>query len=473
MAYIYEQIKAFLNPASIALIGASEETESIPGRATRYIFGMGLDGPVVPVNPSRERVLGSRTYPDIEAIPFPIELALILRPSDEVYGILESCGRKGVPFAIIAAGGFAETGGEGAIRQKELYRLARKLGMRVLGPNCMGYINLHGRVCTSFSPIMELPLTKGSVGIVSQSGAIAGSIMNRLQDAGVGTSILVSTGNEMDLTINDFLNYLIDEDSTRVIVIYLEGIRDGKEFLYAAERAFQSGKPIVVMSGGTSLTGKSIAASHTGSIAASGDILKGALRQRGSLLCSDMEELVGTVSILSQHPALSGDGIGVLATSGGASAIFADKVEQMGLTLARFAAETSRRLSLILKFGTAQNPLDLTGQVVTGESSFFAEAVRLVLEDENVHLLVLLITQIRGPSGRALFGAVAEETRKIGKPVIAVSASGSLAEDCLSLLRESGRITIFRSFSECARAIQRILKYETYRRERGKRTCRV
>lgn len=275
MDYVYQQIRAFLNPTSVALIGASEETNSIPGRATRYALGMGFDGQIFPINPKRSHIFGAPCYPDIESVPVPVELALILRPSEDVPDIVQACGRKKVPYVIVAAGGFAEMGRQGQSRQNRLCRLAHNNGMRVLGPNCMGYINLHGKICTTFGPIMEEPLIKGGVGIVSQSGAMSGAIMNRLQDAGVGISFLVSTGNEMDFGINDFLNYLIDDEKTEVIVVYLEGLRKGRDFLSTAKRAYQAGKPVVVMSAGTSSLGKSIAASHTGTLAASGEILRG------------------------------------------------------------------------------------------------------------------------------------------------------------------------------------------------------
>ena len=464
MNYVYEQVRAFLNPSSIALIGASEDRESISGRATRYAYGMGFRGLIFPVNPRRSWILGSPSYPDIQAIPFSVELAVILRPYEEVLSIVQACGRKRVPFVIVAASGFGEMGPEGYARQQELHDLLQRAGTRILGPNCMGYINVHGRVCTTFSPVMELPLHPGGVGIVSQSGAMAGSIMNRLQDANIGISHLVSTGNELDLGINEFIRYFIDDDKTRVIVTYLEGVREGRAFLSVVQEARGAGKPLVAMSAGASSIGKSVAASHTGSVAARWEILKGALNQRGALLCNDVEELVGTVSLLSGGIPLTGDGIGVIATSGGAAAMFADKAEEMNLRLPRFTHRTSQRLSSLLKFGTAQNPLDLTGQVVTDDSSFFDETVKLVLEDENVHLLVLLITQIRGLSGQTLFRAVAEQASKGVKPVVAVWVSGSMVEDSIQLLRETKRVMIFRSFGECARALKGVLKYESCRR---------
>ena len=464
MNYVYEQVRAFLNPSSIALIGASEDTESISGRATRYAYDMGFHGPIFPVNPRRSRIFGSPSYADIEAIPLSVELAVILRPYQEVLGIVQACGRKRVPFVIVAASGFGETGREGHLRQQELHQFLKRSATRILGPNCMGYINVHGKVCTTFSPVMELPLHPGGVGIVSQSGAMAGSIMNRLQDANIGISHLVSTGNELDFGIDEFIRYFIDDDKTRVIVTYLEGVREGRAFLSVAQKAREAGKPLVVMSAGTSSIGKSVAASHTGSISARWDILKGALNQRRALLCNDVEELVGTVSLLSGGIPLTGDGIGIIATSGGAAAMFADKAEEMNLRLPRFTHRTSQRLSSLLKFGTAQNPLDLTGQVVTDDSSFFDETVKLVLEDENVHLLVLLITQIRGLSGQTLFRAVAEQASKGVKPVVAVWVSGSMVEDSIQLLRETKRIMIFRSFGECARALKGVLKYESYSR---------
>jgi acetyltransferase len=473
MAYSYEQINAFLNPASIALVGASEGLNSIPGRATRYVFGMGFAGQIAPVNPKRPRIFGALAYADIEAIPFPIDLALILRPFQEVAGIVKACARKKVPYVIVAAGGFAEMGQQGALRQKKLHDLAREAGIRVLGPNCMGYLNLYGKICTTFSPVVELPLIAGGVGIVSQSGAMAGAIMNRLQDADVGISCLVSTGNEMDLGTNDFLNYFIDDEKTKVIVTYLEGIKDGRGFLSAAGRAYQAGKPLVVLTAGMSSLGKSIAASHTGAMAASRDVLMGALRQYGAIVCNDMEELIGTVRLLSLHNELNGDGIGVIATSGGAAAIFADKAQEMGLSLPCFTPKTSQRLSSILKFATAHNPVDLTGQVVTGDDAFFTETLRLILEDENIDFLVLLITQIRGPSGQALFSAVAELAANCPKPITAVCVVGSMVADSIHLLKETRRITMFTSFGECARAIGNVLGYQTLRRKRQKEAAPV
>lgn len=463
MSPITEILQSFFNPATIAFVGASEGDHSIPARAVAQALKIGYPGKIIPVNPRRKMVQSIPTYPSIEDVPGPVDLAILLRPYQEIPDLLAACGHKGVHFAIVISGGFAEMGQEGWHRQETLLQVSRRAGIRVMGPNCMGYINVHGKVCTSFGPIVDLPLLPGGVGLVSQSGAMGGAIMNRLQDAGVGISYFISSGNEMDLGMVDFVEYLVKDEKTRVILVYLEGIRDGRGLLRAAEEAFATGKPMIVLQTGASEIGHKVTASHTGNLAISGNVLQGALRQKGAILCRDLEELVGTAYLLSSSPPPSGKGIGVIATSGGATGLFADWAEEIGLDLPPFSPSTSRELGTLLSFGTPQNPLDLTGQVV-GDSPAFLRALNLVLRDEAVDLLLVLLTQIRGPMGQARFQRIAEEANKSRKPIVALSAAGTLSDDCLPILRATGRIMIFRSFGQCARSLRSVLDYHERRR---------
>jgi acetyltransferase len=466
MPQIYETLQSFFNPATIAFVGASEGDHSIPARAVAQALKIGYPGKIIPINPRRKMILSIPTYPSIEAVPGPVDLAVLLRPYQEIPDLLAGCGRKGARFALVVSGGFAEMGQEGWHRQETLLQVARSMGIRVMGPNCMGYINLHGKVCTTFSPIMDLPLLPGKVGLVSQSGAMGGAIMNRLQDAGVGISYFISSGNEMDLGMVDFIEYLVRDEKTRLILVYLEGIRDGRGLLRAAEGAFVAGKPLIVLQTGASEIGRKVTASHTGNLAISGKVLRGALRQKGAILCRDLEELVGTAYLLSSSPPPSGKGIGIIATSGGATGLFADWAEEMGLDLPAFSPSTSRELGALLKFGTPQNPLDLTGQVAGDRPAFF-RALELVLNDEAIEVLLLLLTQIRGPMGQALFQRIAAEANKSRKPIVALSAVGTLSDDCLPILRATGRIMIFRSFGQCARSLRSVLDYLEQRRIAG------
>jgi acetyltransferase len=416
MAILNEQIRAFLNPSSIAFIGASEDVNSVPGRAVKHAMSIGYKGRMIPVNPKRNMIMGLRSYPAIEDVPGAVDLAVLLRPYSEMPALLEACGRKGVRFAVAIGSGFAETGEDGVLRQESLLQAARSSGVRVLGPNCMGYINLHGKVCTSFGSIMELPMVPGNVAIVSQSGAMGGSIMNRLQDAGGGISYLISTGNEMDLGMVDFVDFLVQDPTTEAILTYLEGIRDGRRLLDAAERAFAAGKPLIIMQIGTSAIGRRVTATHTANLAISKDVLRGALRQKGAIICDDMEELVGATAILTLGPLPAGDGIGCISTSGGAAGLFADKAEEVGLKLPPFSASTNRELASLLQFGTAQNPLDLTGQAA-GDRSLFLEALDLLLKEDAIHLLLIILTQIHGERGQILFKRVAEKVEESVKPM--------------------------------------------------------
>ncbi|MBC7324915.1 MAG: CoA-binding protein, partial [Moorella sp. (in: Bacteria)] len=247
--------------------GASADLTTISGKPLRYLKEHGYQGKIYPVNPKYQEIAGCPCYPSIASVPGPVDLALIAVNYRRVLPVLEECAQKGVRFATIFSSGFAEAGEEGRKLQLALAELAAKTGLRLCGPNCQGAVSLHERIAAAFSASLEIkPFTPGAVGFVTQSGALGYSIFNLAQEAGVGFSYVVSTGNEVDLDCLDFMRYMLEDENTRVVFTYLEGMRDGRKFARVAERALELGKPLAVLKVGRSETGSRAASSHTAAL---------------------------------------------------------------------------------------------------------------------------------------------------------------------------------------------------------------
>ncbi|MGB9804467.1 acetate--CoA ligase family protein, partial [Desulfofundulus sp.] len=296
----FEQLKPFFEPESIALIGASNNPEKPSGRPLHALINKGYRGKIYPVNPKYQSLAGIRCYPSLADIPGPVDLAVISIPASRVYDALEQCVAKGVKAAIIFSSGFAETGPEGRLAQDRIARLARNSGLRICGPNCLGVVNTRNGVMASFAFIVDIAdVHPGTVGFVTQSGAYGALIYAQALYSGVGLNYFVSVGNEADLEFADFLGYMVEDDSTRVLGGYLEGAKDGLKLRRVAEEAARAGKPVMIMKVGRSTAGARAASSHTGSLAGVDRIYDAFFKQTGIIRIEDPEELIAFVPVFS------------------------------------------------------------------------------------------------------------------------------------------------------------------------------
>ena len=378
-------LSALFNPRSIAIVGASERsTWTLVMRSC--IAGYGFDGKLFAVNRSGAAVFGWPGFTSCSAIGVPVDAAYICVPLEGVAEALEDVGRAGIPAAVVLSSGYAEAGAEGARLQRELAARAQALGIRMLGPNCLGFANVTTRTAITAIPARMAPLPGGGVGFVCQSGATAAELFEFAQQQGVGVSFFAATGNEAQIGIAEVVDYLVDDAATRAIMVFAETIRSVGRFAAAARRALAAGKPIVALKVGTSELAASVAEAHTGSMVGDDRVFDAACRQLGVIRVRSLEDLVITAALLANTGVLGPGGLGVASISGGACTLIGDQAGDAGVPLPPFSPPTLERLGAVLPdYGASLNPLDVTGAYVR-DPGILERALSIVGDDPNVAL---------------------------------------------------------------------------------------
>jgi acetate---CoA ligase (ADP-forming) len=365
-------LDSFFAPDSIALIGASRDLEKIPGRLLSMLRKNGFPGKLYPINPNYGDIDGLKCFPSIADVGQKIDLAIVIIPARAVLGALEQCAAAGVRNAVIISSGFAEEGGDSAAMQDAIADLAKRTGMRISGPNAEGFYSEAQRVAATFSPTVDvkpgeprLIATARRIGIVAQSGGIGFAIYHRAKALGIALSYVISTGNESDLGAGEFLDYMVQDSSTDVILLFIEGIRDVDQFLAAARRAAETGKPVIVTKVGRSGAGERAAASHTASMAGWSTAYDAVFAKYGFIVSNDLDEAVTIAAVLTTNPLPKGDRVAVLTVSGGAGIWGADTVSMQGLQVPELSAPIQAEIMKLLpSYGAARNPIDVTAQGV-------------------------------------------------------------------------------------------------------------
>jgi acetyl coenzyme A synthetase (ADP forming)-like protein len=415
-------LKLFFYPRAVAVIGASRNRNSIGGEIFHNLLSYGFAGPVYPVNPAAEVIQSVLAYPSVEAIPGPVDLAVIIVPAAQVVEVAEACGRKGVRALVVISAGFGETGAEGKARQEELLRVCRATGMRLIGPNCMGIMNTDPavRLDATFAP--RTPPT-GRVGFLSQSGALGLAIIDYANSLGLGISTFVSVGNKADISGNDLLRYWEDDPNTDMILLYLESFGNPKKFSQIARRVGR-GKPIAVVKSGRSTAGARATSSHTGALLAASDVTVDALfRQAGVIRTDTLEELFDVAALLVNQPPPAGRRVGIITNAGGPAILCADTCEAEGLEVPILSDETQAALRAFLpREASLTNPVDM---IASAPAEHYQQAISVVAEDPNVDALVVLFTPplvTRAEDvARAIIAGVQSHNRS--KPVVTVFMS--------------------------------------------------
>jgi acyl-CoA synthetase (NDP forming) len=390
-------LDSLFSPESIALIGASRDLEKIPGRLLSMLRKNKFPGKIYPINPNYGDIDGLKCYSTIADVGQPIDLAIVIIPARAVLGALEQCAAAGVKNAVIISSGFAEEGGDSAAMQDAIAALAKKTGMRISGPNAEGFYSEAQRVAATFSPTVDvkpdtprLIATRRRIGIVAQSGGIGFAIYHRAKALGIALSYVISAGNESDLGAGEFLEYMVQDSSTDVILLFIEGIRDVEKFLAAARRAAETGKPVIVTKVGRSGAGERAAASHTASMAGWSAAYDAVFAKYGFIVSNDLDEAVTIAAVLATNPLPKGDRVAVLTVSGGAGIWGADTVSMQGLQVPELSAVIQTEISKLLpSYGATRNPIDVTAQGV--HSGGLQKSIDLLdVSDEVDAILVVL-----------------------------------------------------------------------------------
>ncbi|MBY0264817.1 MAG: acetate--CoA ligase family protein [Burkholderiales bacterium] len=383
-----DALRALLHPQSIAVIGASTDFNKINGRTFKALVDKGYTGRILPVNPKYQTLLDRPCYPDVASIPGTVDLAVVAVPAKHVPDTLRELGRKGVKVAVVFSSGFSEVGGDGVRLEAELKQAIRDSGVRVLGPNCLGLVNVFENMMATFSQFSLGPTPEGPAAFVTQSGALGTATAGVARKRGLNFGFFVNTGNETDLQFVDVMGAIVAEDKVTVGAGYIEGLKNGPGLLQVAEDALARSKPLVLTKVGRTKAGAKAIASHTGSLAGEDAVFAGVIRQRGIIRARSDEQLLDFVEVFSQCALPGGRGIGIITRSGGAGALMADRAEEIGLDVATLSEATTTALRKVVPaFGSTGNPVDITAQGLV-DPNLMRESIKILLSDPKVDVAI-------------------------------------------------------------------------------------
>ena len=412
-----KNLQTLFYPKSVAIVGTNKVKGTVPGDIFTNIMLAELNGIVFPVNPREKSIGGVKAYKYVIDIPDEVDLAVIVFPSSVCNLALEQCGQKGIKAVIIISAGFKEVGKNGIEKENELLEIAQKYDISFIGPNCLGVINTDplSRLNASFA--REFP-AEGSIAFLSQSGALCTAVLDYARAKNIGFSKFVSFGNKADISETDLLYYLMEDEKTKVILIYLEEITNGAELMKAAQEVIQkSGKPVLILKSGRTTEGASAAASHTGSLAGSDEICDAAFSQSGIIRCENIQEMFNIAIAFAYQPLPESNRIAIITNAGGPGVLTTDAAVKEGLELARFHEETTNILKRSLPTAAnIKNPVDVIGDA---KADRYIAAMDAAFKDENVDGVFVILT----PQSMTDIEVIAEEIAKTAqgseKPVYA------------------------------------------------------
>ena len=456
-------LKPFFSPRAIAIVGASRRKDSIGRRVLESLQSGGFTGPIIPVNPHATELHGLRTFPSLTAIPVLVDLAVITVPAHLVLPVIDDCAAKQVPAVILITAGFSETGETGAGLEEQLRERARRYGIRVIGPNCFGVMNLDRsiRLNATYTPVLP---PAGYVAIASESGGVGTAVIMAARRANLGISNYISVGNHSDVTINDLLEYWEQDPNTRVILLYLETIVDPVRFRRIAEQVGRR-KPIIALKAGRTEAGQSAAGSHTAALATNDTVVEALFAHCGVIRARTLEEWLGLAVGFSNQQLPSGRRIGIVTNSGGPGVLCADSCATEGLSLPALPELTQSALASFLPpMASVRNPVDVIGLVTEDQH---AQAVQILIQSDELDALIIVHMSIsvtdNSPVAAGIIGGI-RAARRAGfkKPVyVCWMAEGDLDR---TFTVDGETIPTYRYPEIPARIISQALSYETWRR---------
>lgn len=459
-------LKQFFTPRSIAILGASGREGTMGWRIVSHLQQYGYSGSIYPINPNTDTILGLKTYKSILDVKAPIDLAYCLLAAEKTVEAFEQCEQAGVKFIIIASSGFAELGEKGQKMQQYITDFAKRTNIRVLGPNCQGAINFVDNVAMSFSSAMRCGYNQGSIAIVSQSGATGNALYNMATERGMGLAYLVTTGNEADLSALDFIDYMLDDPRVTTVVAYMEGLHGGpesaKKLFALGQKSLRQEKPIVMLKPGKSEAARQAISSHTAALAASDLPFDALLKQAGIVRVNSIDELLDTAyafADLKVRP--QGNRVAISSTSGGAGVMLTDACSELGMGIPELQPETIAKINEVLPaFSTAQNPLDMTANVIN-DSDGLIKLCSALADDPNIDILIIGIGVNLGKDSEKRGNLICEVAKQINKPLLVTWVTGENSAAPGHKVLKEAKIPVFYSPYRCAAVLGNIIKFQS------------
>lgn len=450
-----DAISRLLKPRSVAIIGASADMNKTAGRPVAYLRKHGFSGDIYPVNPRVESIGGLRCYPDIASLPQVPDVGIVLLGAERAHLAVHELAQRGTTAAIVLASGYTETGEAGARRQQQLREAAGS--MRLLGPNTIGLVNLTDNITLSASGALAMDhFPVGSIGVVSQSGGILGALLSRAAARGLGLSKLISTSNEVDLELADFVDYLADDEATQVIALYVESVRNPDKFRAAALKAARAGKPIVAFKIGRSEAGAQAAVSHTGALAGADRMYDALFRQVGVIRAQNFSDLLDIPAALSTGRVLRGQRVAILTSTGGAGTLVSDSLGVAGFETPAPDAQTATRLRALQTGDHAaldRNPIDVT--LAGLQPALLRGAIQALLDSPSYDALTIIVGSSSLAMPELMADAIQDCLHSSDKPVLAFVSPH--APDVTALLNQRG-VPAFTAPESCTVALTAMLQ---------------
>ena len=459
-------LEKILKAESVAIIGASKNETKRGYQTIRTLLDEKYEGSIYPVNPKEKSILGFKCYKKISDIEEPVDVALVATPAATLPAVLEDCGRNGVSGAVVLAGGFGEMGREGRKLESDMVAVAKKHHIRLIGPNTSGMLNLRDHL--NLVGLKDAP--PGDIALLTQSGNMALTLITEAKiKSRKGFSYYVGVGNEADIQFHEYLEFFQHDPDTKAILMYVEGLRNGREFIQQAQKTTLE-KPIILLKSGRSSTGKKSAGSHTGALAGISEVARGAFKRAGIIVIENSDELFPVAETLSSLPPIKNNKIAILADGGGHATIASDLLTDLKIEIPEFSEKTQNKLrSLLPPAASVPNPVDVAGGT-DADPSVFADCARIILNDPNVG--GLLIVGLFGGYGIRFAESLSlmEEdaahrmgklVRSRNKPIVLHSLYNSEKPHALDLLRYYN-IPVFDSLDVAVKSISALAEYGSY-----------
>ncbi|MGQ9759223.1 MAG: acetate--CoA ligase family protein [Candidatus Methanomethylicaceae archaeon] len=446
-------------PKGVTIIGASRDPQSLGHIILKNVIVGRFSGAVYPVNPKAESVLGLKCYRSVRDLPNSPDLAIVVVPASIVPTIISECGDKKIPYAVIISAGFKETGERGLELEREVLRVAREKGVRIIGPNCMGLYNSFNHLTATFTSMVP---KQGNISFVSQSGAVGTTMLAWAKKAGMGISKFISIGNESDVSLSELLLYFSRDQYTKVVMVYMESVKNGHSFVEALRQTSPK-KPVIVLKVGATPAGAKAASSHTGAIAVEPAVIEGIFKQFSVIQAKDTEELFELAHAFSSLPLPLGRSTAIVASGGGWAIECADALENSGIDLRPLPEEVIKNLDRILPhYWSRRNPIDMVASI---NSEAYYQAVRLLMKT-NYDMVFLIGYGILGSI--AVTSAIEKDVeyakkisklvKKYKKPIFIVDVLGEDLSECAKTFRKYG-LPIFRTIRSAVRAASEMVNY--------------